>query len=165
MDESSDDERAALLAQLTAQRRHVVGILDGLDEETLRRPMLPSGWSCLGLLRHLALDVERFWFRAVVAGEQVPLEEGDGGWRVSPDEPVAAVFELYQDEIERADVIVRARSLDAVAAWWPDQIFPGLPREPLRETVLHVMTETATHAGHLDVVRELVDGRQWMVLT
>ena len=44
-------------------------------------------------------------------------------------------------------------------------IFPGLPSRPLRDTVLHVITETATHAGHLDAVRELIDGRTWMILT
>jgi uncharacterized damage-inducible protein DinB len=158
-------ERTALLAHLNAQRRHIVGILDGLDDDALRRPMLPSGWSCLGLVQHLALDVERFWFRAVAAGEQVALEDGDGGWRAPPDRPSSEVFELYRDEISRADEIVRARRLDAAPAWWPEEIFPGLPAEPLRETVLHVITETATHAGHLDAVRELIDGRRWMVLT
>ena len=81
------------------------------------------------------------------------------------DRSVAEVCALYQDEVARADAIVAARSLDAEPAWWPDAIFPGLEPEPLRETVLHVITETATHAGHLDVVRELIDGRTWLVLT
>jgi hypothetical protein len=61
--------RGALLSSLTSQRGHVLGILEGLPEVALRKPVLPSGWTCLGLVRHLALDVERFWFRAVVAGE------------------------------------------------------------------------------------------------
>jgi hypothetical protein len=161
----SDGEREVLLAHLRAQRRHVVGILDGLDEDALRRPVLPSGWSCLGLVQHLALDVERFWFRAVVAGEQVELEAGDGAWQVPADRPAAAVFELYQREIALADAIVSARALDSAAAWWPEEIFPGLPAEDLRETVLHVITETATHAGHLDAARELIDGRMWLVVT
>jgi uncharacterized damage-inducible protein DinB len=161
----ASSEHAALLATLAAQRRHVIGILDGLDDEALRRPVLPSGWSCLGLVQHLALDVERFWFRAVVAGESVELEQGDGAWRVPAGLPAAAVFDLYRDETERADAIIRARPMDGEPAWWPEEIFPGQPREPLRDTVLHVITETATHAGHLDAVRELVDGRTWLVLT
>lgn len=159
------DETAALLAALTAQRRHVLGALEGLSDEALRRPVLPSGWTCLGLVRHLALDVERFWFRAVVAGERVDLEAGDGGWRVPAGEPAEAVFDLYRDEISRADAIVTARPPDAEPAWWPVEIFPDQPRERLRDTILHVITETACHAGHLDAVRELIDGRTWLVLT
>ena len=70
-------EVEALLACLDSQREHVLGILDGLDEASLRRPVLPSGWSCLGLVQHLAVDVERFWFRGVVAGEPAVTERGD----------------------------------------------------------------------------------------
>ena len=62
-------ERAALRASLDAQRAYVLEALDGLSDEALPRPVLPSRWSCLGLVQHLALGVERFWFRAVVAGE------------------------------------------------------------------------------------------------
>lgn len=159
------DEAAALLAYLRHQRAHVLGILDGLPEADLRRPVLPSGWSCLGLVRHLALDVERFWFRAVVAGERVELETGDGGWRVDPAEPAGAVFDLYRREAELADAVVAATPLDAAPAWWPDDLARALPPRNLRRTVLHVITETATHAGHLDAARELIDGRTWLVLT
>ena len=80
-------EIGALLAALDAQRGHVLGILEGLPDEALRRTVLPSGWTCLGLVRHLALDVERFWFRAVVAGEQVDLETGADAWQVGPEMP------------------------------------------------------------------------------
>ncbi|GIH15761.1 hypothetical protein Raf01_39330 [Rugosimonospora africana] len=159
------DESAALLTALTAQRRHVLGILEGLSDDALRRPVLPSGWTCLGLVRHLALDVERFWFRAVVAGERVDLETGDGGWRVPAEQPAEDVFELYRDEIARADAIIAATPPDADAAWWPVDVFPNQPPEKLRETILHVITETACHAGHLDAVRELIDGKTWLVLT
>lgn len=156
-------EAAALLSSLRAQREHVLGVLEGLSEESLRRPVLPSGWTCLGLVRHLALDVERFWFRAVVAGEAVDLETGDGAWQVAPDVPAAAVFDLYRDEAERADAVLAATPLDVAPAWWPD-FFGGWGPRPLRKTVLHVITETATHAGHLDAARELIDGRTWLVL-
>ncbi|MGI8668028.1 MAG: DinB family protein [Jatrophihabitans sp.] len=158
-------EIGALLAALNSQRRHVLGILDGLDEQALRRPVLPSGWSCLGLVRHLALDVERFWFRAVVAGEPVELESGDGAWQVGAELSADAVFELYRQEAELADAIVAARQPDAEAAWWPDELFEAMAPRTLRHTVLHVLTETACHAGHLDAARELIDGRSWLVLT
>jgi len=55
-----DRETTTLLSYLNAQREHTLGILEGLGEEALRRPILPSGWTSLGLVRHLALDVERF---------------------------------------------------------------------------------------------------------
>jgi hypothetical protein len=162
---SSRPESQALVSWLDNPRAHVLGILDGLPDEALRRPVLPSGWSCLGLVRHLALDVERFWFRAVVAGEQVELEKGTDAWQVAPDVPPEAIFDLYRRETELANAIIAARPPDAEPAWWPEEIFPGLPSRPLRDTILHVITETATHAGHLDAVRELIDGRTWFVIT
>jgi hypothetical protein len=167
MDETGDTsaEREALRASLRAQRAHVLGILEGLDDADLRRPVLPTGWSCLGLVQHLALDVERFWFRAVAAGEQVDLETGDGGWRVSPDVPVESVLDLYSEESRLADAVIEATPLDAMPAWWPDDLADVMPPRPLRRTVLHVITETAAHAGHLDAARELIDGRTWLVLT
>jgi Protein of unknown function (DUF664) len=158
-------ETALLLGYLNGQRKHVLGILDGLSEEDLRRPVLPSGWTSLGMVRHLALDVERFWFRAVVAGEQVDLPSGDEGWQVGPEEPAAAVLAQYREEAALADAIITGRSLDSRAAWWPSEIFPNMPEQRLRQTILHVIAETATHAGHLDAVRELIDGRTWLVLT
>jgi hypothetical protein len=159
------DEKDLLLTFLRGQREHVLGILDGLSDADLRRPLLPSGWSCLGLVHHLAVDVERFWFRAVLAGERVELHEGDGGWRVPDGMPAEAVLALYRDETERADAAIAAHDLDAGPAWWPAELFPGLPVRDLRRLLLAVLTETATHAGHLDAVRELIDGRTWLVLT
>ena len=112
--------------------------------------MLPSGWSCLGLLRHLALDDERFWFRGVVAGEQSVIE---------------AVFDFYREQTELANTIISSTPpLDAAPAWWPE-LFGEWRLDNLREVVLHVLTETAVHAGHLDAARELIDRRQWLVLT
>jgi hypothetical protein len=159
------DEKTLLLATLHAQRTHVLGVLEGLTDEQLRRPVLPSGWSCLELVHHLAVDVERFWFRAVLAGEQVEIHDGDGGWRVPEGMRSAAVLELYRDEARRADAVIAAGGLEDGPAWWPDALFPGLPVRDLRRLLLAVTTETATHAGHLDAVRELIDGRTWLVLT
>jgi hypothetical protein len=158
-------ETEMLLSVLNDQRQHVLGILDGLSDEDLRRPVLPSGWTSIGLVQHLALDVERFWFRAVVAGEQVELKTGADAWEVGPDTPTDSVLDLYREECKLADAIVAARSLESAAAWWPSEVFPGMPAQDLRRTILHVITETAAHAGHLDAVRELIDRRTWLVLT
>ena len=160
-------ERALLLGRLTDQRHHVISQLEGLSDEQLRRRVLPSGWSCLGLVRHLTVSDERYWFEVVVAGE--PLDfwpEGDNGdWRVDPNEPAEAVLEAYRAAIGRSDEIITARGLDLAPAapedWW---VSAGLCFPDLRTVLLHVLVETATHAGHLDAVRELLDGRQYLVL-
>jgi hypothetical protein len=159
------DERTALTAVLDAQREHVLDAVDGLPDEALRRPVLPSGWTCLGLVQHLTLDVERFWFRAVIAGEQVELRTGDGAWRVDPSTPSKDVLDAYRQEARLANAVVARTPLDAEPAWWPVEVFADLPVQDVRRTILNVVTETACHAGHLDGVRELLDGRQRLVLT
>ena len=160
-------EAELLLAHLRSQRRHVLGILEGLDEEALRRPVLPSGWSCLGLVRHLALDDERFWFRGVVKGEQPVKDEvaaaTQSSWTVGPEDTAEKVLARYREESTRTDAIVESTPLDAAPAWWPD-FFGGFHLDDLREVLLHVITETAVHAGHLDAARELIDGRTWLVV-
>jgi Protein of unknown function (DUF664) len=159
----------ALRAALTAQRRHVLGILDGLDDADLRRAVLPTGWSCVGLVHHLAVDVERFWFRAVMADEPAAwaslelLEQS--AWHVDEDVPPSQVLALYREEVARADTVIAATPLDAPPRRWPSELFGSFRLADLREVLLHVITETACHAGHLDAVRELIDGRTWMVLT
>src|ERR1700733_515166 len=98
MPPSTQAETAVLLTSLDSQRRHVVGIIDELEEVDLRRSLVPSGWTPLGLVQHLTLDVERFWFLAVVAGDQRTIDEldrSDDSWRVNAGVPGAAVFEGY----------------------------------------------------------------------
>ncbi|MCX5384469.1 DinB family protein [Streptomyces sp. NBC_00083] len=163
-----DGEVRALLAVLDGQRRHVLGILDGLDDQALRRPVLPSGWHCLGLVQHLALDVERFWFCAVVAGDEdliASLPSGDEAWHVAPDTPATDVLAGYRRDTARADAVIAATPADAPLAWWPHDLFSAPHLHTLRDVLLHVITETACHCGHLDAARELIDGRTWLVLT
>jgi uncharacterized damage-inducible protein DinB len=163
-----DPEIRALLASLDGQRRHVLGILDGLDADDLRRAVLPSGWSCLGLVQHLALDVERFWFRAVLTGDEdviAALDETDDAWQVGPDVPASDVLARYRAETRLADSVVTASDADSPLAWWPHHLFGEPHLHTLRDVLLHVITETACHAGHLDAARELLDGRRWLVLT
>ncbi|MET8394045.1 DinB family protein [Streptomyces anthocyanicus] len=165
---TSGNEAEALLRVLDGQRRHVLGILDGLDAKDLRRPVLPSGWHCLGLVQHLALDVERFWFRAVLAGDEEVihgLTSGDEAWQVASETPAVDVLDRYRRESELADAVITATPADAPLAWWPHHLFGEPHLHTLRDVLLHVITETACHAGHLDAARELIDGRRWLVLT
>ena len=161
-------ETTVLLNYLNSQRRHALDILEGVDDEALRKPVLPSGWTCAGMVGHLAYDIERFWFRAVVAGEQDVidmLESVPSAWQVGEKMPTAALFDAYRQEIERANAIISTTPLDAAPAWWPPELFGDYRLDTVREVVLHVITETACHTGHLDAARELIDGRQWLVLT
>ncbi|HLJ67269.1 MAG TPA: DinB family protein [Chloroflexota bacterium] len=161
------DEKGVLVAYLNAQRRHVLEILEGLADEDMHRAVLPSGWTPVGLVNHLALDDERFWFQAVVAGEQSAIEsienESDS-WKVSPDTPASDIVDLYRQEIERSNAVIASTPLDTAPAWWPD-FFGTFRLDNLRDVLLHVITETACHAGHADAARELIDGKRWMVLT
>lgn len=160
-----DSEVGALLRALQQQRDRVVETFAGLPDEVLRTPVLPSGWTYLGVVQHLALDVERFWFQFVVAGREVELSTGDQAWQVPADRPAEQVVQLYRDEAARTDEIISGTPLDAGPAAWPTEMFGDMPSRVLRRTVLHVITETAAHAGQLDAARELVDGHQWLVLT
>jgi hypothetical protein len=162
------EESQALLDSLDQQRDHVLGILEGLAEEQLRRPVLPSGWSCAEMVRHLALDVEHYWFRCIVAGESLAFfsaraDDSRGSWPLEPDESADGVLDLYRCEIEQANAIIAVTSLEAAPKqrdeWWGDWVVPDC-----RFVMLHVITETACHAGHLDATRELLDGRQRLVL-
>ena len=162
-------EITALLASLNSQRRHVRTILEGLDEEALHRPVLPSGWNCVGLVRHLALDVEQFWFRGAMAGEADVIawatNDHEEPWNAGPDVAAKDVFDLYERETALADAVITSGTPDAPLAWWPAELFGPAHLHTLRDVILHVIAETACHAGHLDAVRELIDGRKWLVLT
>jgi len=163
------NETETLLSYLNHQRDHVLGILEGLSGEDLLKPVLPTGWTCLGLVQHLTFDIEQFWFRRVVAGESIePDEMGDdpaAAWKVSASVAPDAVFARYRLEAQRADAIVAATSPDAEPAAWPEDLFPHWRLPDLRAITLHVIAETACHAGHLDAARELLDGRTWLILT
>lgn len=163
MSTSTSRERQLLNQALTRCREHVLGNLEGLSDEDLARATLPSGWTCAGLVQHLAVDVERWWFRRVVAGEA--LEFHGDAWKVDPGVTGSSVLDLYRRETELADAVIAATPLDAAPAWWPADRFAGFRLDDLREVLLHVITETATHAGHVDAARELIDGTQWVVLT
>ena len=160
----ANEEKDALLASLNDQREHLLGTLEGLSEKDMRRAALPSAWTPLGLVRHLALEVEQFWFRGAVAGEPITLTSKDEAWQVPAYVSGAAILDLYREEVAKANEIIAATPIDAMPKWWPD-FFENFPPRPLRRTMLHVIAETATHAGHLDAARELIDGGQWLVLT
>jgi hypothetical protein len=162
-------ETDVLIGFLDTQREHALGILEGLSEEQLRSSVLPSGWSPLAMVKHLALAVEHYWIRCIVAGESLDFftENGlqdDGEWRLSAQDTGPSIFALYRSEWARSNEIIRATPLDAPPAikeeWWGEWDVADL-----RFIVLHLIEETACHAGHLDAARELMDGRQWLAFS
>ena len=166
-----DAELEALNHALDSQRGHVLGILEGLSEQDLRRPVLPSGWSCLELVRHLTVDVELFWFAGVVAAEPDVAHQLRAGahphWNVPAGMSADEIFTDYRAAIERAKAVLAAAaqhddSLSQEPATWPVEIWPSWRLPDLRHIVIHVLTEVACHAGHLDAARELIDGTTWL---
>lgn len=149
------DEKTALLGFLEAQRACVLTIVDGLDD--LTRSAVPSGWTPLGMIEHLGY-AERHWFQQVVTGtaDPMPWPDDDHAPLTTP-RPSSVVFDFYREQRERSNAIVAATPLDAP----PKGRHPGpLAAEvaDLRWVILHMIEETARHAGHLDIARELIDG-------
>jgi uncharacterized damage-inducible protein DinB len=155
-------ERADLLTFLQAQRRSVLAIVEGLDEAGLRKATVPSGWTPLGMIEHLAY-AERFWFQQVLTGQSDPRP-----WPPEQDDLEATAFvcsrephqvlAFYRRQCDRSDTVLAATSLDAVPT---GQVHADMADEinSVRTVLLHMIEETARHAGHLDIARELIDGQ------
>jgi hypothetical protein len=163
VNEPRDAEDQVLLDFLAAQRASVLAIVAGLDEEAWHRSIVPSGWTPAGLVGHLG-GAEWHWFQGVVAGvifEPPPgeeLEPYDPLAAFVTDEPSAEIIEFYRDQCARSDAVLAVTPLSA-----PPRGKHGHPDgdEPadVRWCVLHMIEETARHAGHLDIARELLDGQ------
>lgn len=156
---------AHLRDSLREQRLHIVSALEGLDEGVLVRPCAPSGWSPLGLVRHLTFDVEQFWFEGVVLGNTLELPTDDEVWHPEVWPSADQILDEYEQAGARSDDILSNTPLDALPPAAAFVAYPWAPHRDLLATTLHVIAETATHAGQLDVARELIDGRQRLVLT
>jgi uncharacterized damage-inducible protein DinB len=158
------DEKAMLHRYLRVRREDLLAKLDGLDEYAVRRPMTPTGTSLLGLVKHVAY-VQLGYFGEVFgrpSGVTYPWDGGeeDADMWARADERRAAVEELYRFSAAHADATVEALPLDAVGEvpWWPEE-----RRHPTLRTVLvHMAVEAARHAGHADILRELLDGAAGM---
>ncbi len=151
------------MRQLAHERAHVLASVDGLDDAALTTSVVPSGWTPAGVIQHLALESEGFFFRTVLTGQSAARAgDPDRAWDVAPGAGLAAI-ERYRQECALADQVIGAHSPADVPVAWPDEL--GSWRlANLYEMVLHVVSETACHAGHLDIARELIDGTQYLVI-
>ncbi|WP_086847262.1 DinB family protein [Amycolatopsis kentuckyensis] len=149
-------EREILTGQLDRLRATVAWKAGGLTAEQAHRVHLPSELTTVaGLVPHLTLN-EWFWFGVVVDGEEDTWEEKleqdpDAEFRVPPDAEVGTLLADYAKQCERSREIVAKRGLDDQVTY-KDETFN------VRWVLTHMIEETARHAGHLDVLRELTDG-------
>ncbi len=156
----SADVKVHLLDYLDFYRGTVADKVSGLTDTQLRSSQLPSGWSPLQLVKHLVF-MERRYLVWGFLGEQVAEPWGDdrdGRWYVAADEEPSALLANLRETGARTRAIVEAAELVDRAVLGGRFDEPGA--EPsLASILLHVMQEYARHTGHLDVARELVDGR------
>ena len=147
-------EKEILHTSLDRHRDVALWKLEGLDEERLRRPMTPSGTSLLGLVKHLAA-VDYGWFCQTFGRETEPLpfrdDDPDADLRPEPEETAADIVAFYRRAREASDRVIVELELDAVGTAWLGDV-------SLRWVLVHMIEETARHAGHMDIVRELLDG-------
>lgn len=150
----SASEKETLEAFLDYHRQTVVVKCAGLTEEELRRPMVVSGTSMLGIVKHLGF-VERWWFQEIFAAGDVdsPSNEADpdAEFRIEEHETAESVFDFYMQECDKSRAIVAEASLDDVAE-------NSKSVRSLRWILAHMLEETARHNGHLDILREMIDG-------
>ena len=148
-------EKDTLHASLQRHRDAVVWKLEGLDDEQLRRPMTPSGTTLLGLVKHLG-SVEYGWFVETFGREVEPLwfdPYQDEDMRADQGETTEQIVSFYARARAAADRAITELSLDDLGS-------PSWRNHPvsMRWVLVHMIEETARHAGHMDVVRELIDG-------
>ena len=160
MDETGP--KADLHRYLQAAREALLWKLEGLSEYDARRPLTPTGTNLLGLVKHVA-SVEFGYFGETFDrpyDEPLPWFEDDAEpnadmWATA-DESRADIIALYHRAWAHSDATIDALELDAIGhvPWWPEN-----RREvTLHRVMVHMMADTERHAGHADIVRELIDG-------
>jgi len=159
---SGSDPKADLHRYLRTAREALLWKLDGLSEYDVRRPLVPSGTNLLGLVKHVA-SVESGYLGATFGrpfDEPVPWLDDDAEpnadmW-ATPDESREQIVEFYRRVWTHSDATVESLPLDAIGhvPWWP----PEHNEVTLHRILVHMIAETDRHAGHADIVRELIDG-------
>jgi hypothetical protein len=168
-DDVRTGERADILDTLAKHRGFLRQTVDGLTDEQARLRPTTSELCLGGLIKHVA-RVEESWALFIVAGpaHQGPPDETAfaahaAGFRMEEDETLELLLAAYDDVATRTDQLVSSLpSLDAShplpeAPWFP----PGA-RWSARRALLHILAETAQHAGHADIIRESIDGAKTM---
>jgi uncharacterized damage-inducible protein DinB len=148
-------EKKSLQVALERHRDAVLWKLEGLGDDDLRRQMTPSGTSLLGLVKHLGA-VEYGWFCTTFGHSTEPLpfdeEDPEADLRIRPEETTEDVLAFYGRARAAADQVIGELDVeDTGTAWFGDTA-------TMRWVLIHMVEETARHAGHVDILRELIDG-------
>ena len=159
---AESDPKADLHRYLQIAREALLWKLEGLSDYDIRRPMTPTGTNLLGLVKHIA-SVELGYFGETFGrpfeGSLPWLDEGaepNADMWAAADESRDYIVGLYHQSWAHADVTIESLALDAIGQvpWWPEE-----RREvTLHRILIHMIAETDRHAGHADIVRELIDG-------
>lgn len=159
---SKPDPKANLHEYLQTAREALLWKLEGLSEYDVRRPLTPTGTNLLGLVKHVA-SVEFGYFGDTFdrpSAEPLPWMEEDAEpnadmW-ATPEQSREQIIGLYHRAWAHADATIDSLAIDAIGRvpWWPD----GRNEVTLHRILVHMTTETYRHAGHADIVRELIDG-------
>jgi hypothetical protein len=153
--------KAYLLDDLRDIRRVAVAKLDGLSEYDVRRPLTPTGTDFLGLIKHLALWEARYLGEVFDRPFPEPLPHwddaaapGNNMW-ADEDETRTEILDRYRRVAEHSEATINALDLAASGhvPWWPR------PEVKLFNIMIHILSEGQRHAGHLDVLREQLDGK------
>jgi uncharacterized damage-inducible protein DinB len=156
------DPKVHLKRYLQICREALLWKLEGLGEYDIRRPLTPTGTNLLGLVKHTASVEAGYLGDRFGRPFDEPLPWFDEGaepnadlW-ATPDESRAAITGLYRRVWVHSDVTIDTLPLDAHGdiPWWP----PDRRDVTLHQILIHVIAETNRHAGHADIVRELIDG-------
>jgi uncharacterized damage-inducible protein DinB len=157
---AESDPKAILQHYLQVARDSLVWKLDGLSEYDVRRPLVPTGTNLLGLVKHVA-SVESGYLGEVFGRpfpEPMPWidAEVNADMFATADESREQIIDLYRRVWAHSDATIDALGLDAegTVPWWPAARNPVT----LNLIVVHMIAETNRHAGHADLVRELIDG-------
>jgi len=157
---TESDLKADLRRYLQDAREAMLWKLDGLSEYDVRRPLVPTGTNLLGLVKHVT-GVEMGYFGDTFGrpcADQLPFDESDpmSDMFAAPSESCEFLTGLYRRAWAHSDATIEALPLDAVGhvPWWP----ADRNEVTLHHVMVRVATETARHAGHADIVRELIDG-------
>jgi hypothetical protein len=157
---TGSDPKADLHRYLQQARDALLWKLDGLSEYDIRRPLVPTGTNLLGLVKHVT-GVEFVYFGTTFgrpSPDELPGAEDDtmSDMFAAADEPRAQITGLYKKAWAHSDATIEALPLDAIGhvPHWPDE----RAEVTLHRIMVHVITDSQRHAGHADIVRELIDG-------
>ena len=160
----SEDEKQRLHSSLAKAREAVIWKTEGLSEYDVRRPLTRTGTNLLGLVKHLSVG-EAWYFGQSFDRPFSPhlpwwdddAPEGADMWATAA-ESRQEILGTYRAAIAHADDTIRSLGLGAPGhvPWWPE------PDVTLHAVLVHVLAETARHAGHADILREQLDGRTGM---